>query len=153
MTRALATLLLLTLTLVGCGSSDSEKKTGKDKDGFSQAADTSTCTADAQAFTGTVPANYPKDFPLPSGAVLYNVEDRGNDGAIGTAVVKASLKDVLGVMNGTAQDAGFKVTGGETEEHDAEANWTGNGFRGRWAIRESAKCDGEIVIQVLAKRQ
>ena len=54
--------------------------------------------------------------------------------------------------NGPTQDAGFKITSGETEEHDAEANWSGNGYRGRWAIKESAQCDGDVVIQVLSKR-
>ena len=47
---------------------------------------------------------------------------------------------------------GIAVTAekGETEAHDAEAEWKGNGFHGRWAIRESAKCSGETVIQVLS---
>jgi len=47
-------------------------------------------------------------------------------------------------------DAGFRVTNGETEEHDAEANWTSGDQEGRWAIRESADCPGETVIQVFA---
>jgi hypothetical protein len=152
--RARLTLLVLApLLLSACGGQAEKEKESGSREGFEKAADTQTCVADAKPFTGAKPAGYPQDFPLPQGAVLFNVEDRGDDGVIGTAVVKATLKDVLGVLNGQAQDDGFKVTNGETEEHDAEANWEGNGFRGRWAIRESAGCDGEVVIQLLSKKQ
>ncbi len=137
----------------GCGSdveSDAEKAREK---GFEEAADTSTCLADAKPVDlSTVSSGYPKDFPLPEGAVAYNAEDRGKDGVIVTAVVDSSLKEVLAALNGPTQDAGFKITSGETEEHDAEANWSGNGYRGRWAIKDSAQCDGEVVIQVLSKK-
>lgn len=69
-----------------------------------------------------------------------------------TVITSDSLKNVLAALNGPAQDAGYKVTSGETEDHDAEANWRGNGYRGRWAIKESAKCSGEVVIQVLSEK-
>lgn len=139
----------------GSGSSGSESASEKAKEGagFEKAADTSTCVADAKAYSGTLPASFPRAFPLPDGTVLYNVEDRGADGVIGTGVVKAGLDDVLAVLNGKAQDDGFAISDGETEDHDAEANWAGNGFRGRWAIRDSATCDGEVVIQLLSKQQ
>ncbi len=148
------------LLLAGCGSGSggadsgaAKAKEAMEKAGLEKAADTSTCIADAKPFSGTLPANFPRAFPLPDGTVLYNVEDRGTDGVIGTGVVKAGLKDVLGMLNGKAQDDGFAVSNGETEDHDAEANWAGNGFRGRWAIRDSATCNGEVVIQLLSKKQ
>ena len=53
-------------------------------------------------------------------------------------------------LNEDAVAAGFEITDGETEEHDAEANWTAGEHDGRWAIRESGTCPGETVIQVLA---
>ena len=62
------------------------------------------------------------------------------------------FKDVLAALNGPAQKAGFQVTNGETEADDAEASWSGNGYTGRWAIKESASCPGETVIQLLSKR-
>ncbi len=150
-------LLLAALLLGGCGSGSGGSSNAADPDageaGLGKAADTQTCVADARKYAGPLPADYPRDFPLPRGAVLFNVEDRGADGVIGTAVVAADLRTVLAELNGPAQDQGFKVTGGETEDHDAEANWEGNGFRGRWAIRDSASCDGEVVVQLLAEKQ
>jgi hypothetical protein len=149
----LAALGLVPVLLAGCGgSTDRAAKKEPEKAVLGKAADTQTCVARAKP-AASIPAGYPRNFPLPQGAVLFNIEDRAADGTIGTAVVKSSLKSSLSVLNGPAQDAGFKITEGETEKHDAEANWTGNGFRGRWAIRESASCPGEVVIQVLAKKQ
>ena len=151
--RALA-LTLVALSLSACGgeggAESAQQKSAEQSLG--KAADASTCVADAKAVSGSTPAGYAKDFPLPSGTVMFSVQDRGATGVVGTGVVKASLKDVLATLNGTAQDAGYTITTGETEKHDAEANWSGNGFRGRWAIKESATCSGEIVIQVLSAK-
>ena len=133
-------------------SSSASSASAGEEDGGKEAADTSTCVADARPYTGTPPAGFARSFPLPRGAVLFAVQDRGADGVVATAVVKASLRTVLAHLNGPAQAKGFKVTEGETEEHDAEANWTGNGYRGRWAIRDSAACPGEVVLQLLSKK-
>ena len=116
---------------------------GKDK-----AVDPGTCVAQAKA--AALPSSFPR-FPLPKGAVVFGVEDRGSDGTIATGIVKAPIKQVLAAMNGAAAE-GFKVTSGETETHDAEANWSGNGYVGRWAIKDSVTCPGEVVIQVLARK-
>ena len=145
--RATATGLALLLALAACGG-ESESEREHEHEGLSKAADRNTCLADAHRTT--LPQTFPRDFPFPGRTVVYDVEDRGNDGTIATGVTDLPFKQVLAALNGPAQKAGFKVTEGETEEHDAEANWEGNGYRGRWAIRESGSCDGETVVQVLA---
>jgi hypothetical protein len=146
---AVAASLLLLPTACGGGGSD---KGAQDPDagGFSTAADTETCVKEATAVTST-PDGYPASFPLPAGTVVFNVEDRGEDGVIATGVTATPFDDVLAAMN-AAKRSGFAITSGETEEDDAEANWTGNGFVGRWAITKSATCPGETVIQLLSKR-
>ncbi|MCW2867976.1 MAG: hypothetical protein JWR20_2164 [Marmoricola sp.] len=158
-----ATVVLLTAGTAACGGSGasssgptkeaSASATAGDGDHGEEAADTSTCVADARAYAGTPPAGFARSFPLPRGAVLVGVQDRGADGVVATAVVKAGLRTVLAHLNGPAQAQGFKVTEGETEEHDAEANWSGNGYRGRWAIRDSTACPGEVDLLLLSKKQ
>lgn len=140
-----ATLLLLT---TDCGSDRAAQD--PDVGGFSAAADTDTCLKDATQVR-SVPDGFPKNFPFPEGTVVFNVEDRGKDGIIATAVTDTPFKDVLAAMN-ASRKVGFKITSGETEEDDAEANWTGNGYVGRWAIKKSAACPGETVIQLLSKK-
>jgi hypothetical protein len=144
-----AALIALTSCSGGERHADSDVHDG-DAGGFSAAADIDTCVARATA-VATTPAGYAKTFPLPQGTVVYHVEDRGADGVIATGVTATPFDDVLDAMN-AAERAGFHVTSGETEEDDAEANWTGNGFVGRWAIKKSASCPGETVIQLLSKQ-
>jgi hypothetical protein len=145
-TALVSALLVLT---AGCGSTgaSADPDAGGDQ---TAAADTSTCLADAHP-VGDLPAGYPTDFPLPDGTVVYHVEDRGQEGVVATGVTRTAFPDVLTALN-AATSAGFKVTEGETEDHDAEANWIGNGYTGRWAIRESASCPGETVIQLLSRQ-
>ena len=146
---AVAAVLLLVPTACGGGDSDTDVQ-DPDAGGFSAAAETDTCVKDARQVTST-PDGYPTDFPLPSGTVVFHVEDRGEDGVIATGVTRTPFDDVLTAMN-AAKKAGFEVTSGETEEDDAEANWTGNGYTGRWAIKKSSTCPGETVVQLLSKR-
>jgi hypothetical protein len=145
-TATVAAILFLATACGGGGADASDP----DADGTSAVADTGACVKDASQVTAT-PDGYPADFPLPSGTVVFHVEDRGEDGVIATGVTATPFDDVLTAMN-AAEKAGFQVTEGETEEDDAEANWTGNGFTGRWAIKKSATCPGETVIQLLSKQ-
>ena len=142
---------LATVGLAGCGSD--EKKQDADKDAgheFSAAADRNICKADAKPLGSPYGDGFPQEFPFPPQTTVYDYEDRGDTGAIVTGITSAPFKDVLDHLNHAAVDAGFAITEGETEEHDAEANWTSQEYRGRWAIRESATCPGETVVQVLA---
>lgn len=155
--RRTASLLAATAVVAaltgGCGggAASGDKGAGHDPDAAAKAVDTKTCRADAKPVAPSAyPAAFPAAFPFPGRTVVYDVEDRGADGVVATGVTDEPFKQVLADLNGTAQQAGYKVTSGETEDHDAEANWTGRGHHGRWAIRESATCSGETVVQVLA---
>lgn len=146
---ALAAVALLASTLTACGGEP--KKTEQDaKESFSAAADLSTCTDQATPAKTPYGSGFPQDWPFPPKTVVFNAEDRGADGTIVTAISSTPFKQILAFMNHDVVGDGFKIEKGETEEHDAEAEWEGNGFRGRWAIRESAQCPGETVIQVLS---
>jgi hypothetical protein len=139
----------LLLLPTACGGGRDSGTADPDAGGLSAAADTTTCADEATQVTST-PDGFPDDFPLPSGTVVFNVEDRGKDGVIATGVTTTAFDDVLSAMN-AAKKAGYRVTSGETEEDDAEADWTGHGYVGRWAIKKSASCPGETVVQLLAK--
>jgi hypothetical protein len=145
-------LVALGVVLAGCGGGQGESE-ARDPDAAtgSAAADTSTCVDDAKAVT-TTPDGYPTDFPLPEGTVVFHVEDRSSAGVIATGVTATPFEDVLAAMN-AAGKAGFRVTSGETEADDAEADWVGNGYVGRWAIKKSATCPGETVVQLLSQRK
>jgi hypothetical protein len=91
--------------------------------------------------------------PLPSGAVPVDVRHSSNNRVIVTSVVPSAEKDVLAAMQRNFSSAGLKLTEGETEEHDAESNFTGNGITGRWGIRELTGCDGPATrIDVVVRK-
>ena len=143
---------ICTLTLTGCGS-DSSPKAAAEKTSeanFTTAADEGVCTSEATPLDEPYGDGFPADWPFPPDTVVYNVEDRGASGTIVTAVSSAKFASILDFMNKDVVDAGFEIERGETEKHDAEAEWRGSDFHGRWAIRESGQCQGETVIQVLA---
>ncbi len=144
--------VLLGGALTSCGS-DEKKESASEREAeqeLGKAADQSTCLADATAVDEPYADGFPDAFVFPPQTTVYNVEDRGEVGVIVTAVSATPFKDILDFLNHDEVDAGFKITSGETEEHDAEANWRTDGQTGRWGIRESASCEGETVIQVLA---
>ncbi len=164
----LSSAVVLTLALAtgvaGCGGSSSSDAGGSEAtgaetsgaetssgEGLDKAVDEGTCSDEAtpldQASYGDT---FPADWPFPAATVVYGFEDRGSSGAIVTAVTATPFQDVLDFMNQDVVSAGFEIEQGETEEHDAEAEWRGTDFHGRWAIRDSSTCPGETVIQVLA---
>jgi hypothetical protein len=155
---ALAAALLLGLPLLaGCGGdSEAEESTSEQareqaaEQELDTAADRSTCRAEAEAVDTPYADGFPQAWVFPPATTVYDVEDREGTGVIVTGISSAPFADILDFLNHDAVDAGFAVTEGETEEHDAEANWKSGDQVGRWAIRESADCPGETVIQVFA---
>lgn len=140
-----AALLCSSLTACGGGSGSSSQQPGKNV-----AADLKTCRASAKTAPAPYGADFPPGWPFPPQTTVFHVEHRARTGSIVSAVSSARFKAILDFMNQDVAGAGYRVQKGETEAHDAEADWTGKGFRGRWTIRESASCPGETVIQVLS---
>ncbi len=138
---------LLVPGLAACGESDREKQAERT---LARAADLTTCQDAADPATKPYGRSFPAGWPFPTDTVVFHAEDRGSDSTVVTAISSAGFRSILDFMNEDVVAAGFRIEKGETEEHDAEAEWTGNGFRGRWAIRESASCPGQTVVQVLS---
>lgn len=147
---ACAAALLSAVSACGSGEEGESESEHEAEQQLDKAADQNTCLADAEAVDKPYADGFPDAFVFPPRTTVYNVEDRGDTGVIVTAVSATPFEDILDFLNHDEVDAGFTITSGETEEHDAEANWRSDGQTGRWAIRESSACDGETVIQVLA---
>jgi hypothetical protein len=139
------------LVLAGCGGDPKPGGAeGAGEHGLEKAADRTVCAADAEAVPTPYGGQFPAGWPFPAGTTVYDVEDRGEQGTIVTAISTAPFRTILDFLNDDVAGHGFRVESGETEAHDAEAEWEGNGHRGRWTIRESQQCPGETLLQVLA---
>ncbi|WP_148615766.1 hypothetical protein [Nocardioides rubriscoriae] len=152
-TVALAGALLLSSgTLAGCSSDSSAESDRDETEGsvLADAADLTTCTADATPVAAPYGDGFPSDWAFPPQTTVYDVEERAGAGTIVTGVSTAPLDDVLAFLNDDQPAAGYTITGGETEDDDAEADFTLAKHSGRWSIRESSACEGETVIQVVA---
>jgi hypothetical protein len=107
------------------------------------------CPADATEVD--LPAEFPA--PLPEGAIVVAVQERDDDRTVVTAVVPAAEPDVLVDLQAAYPEAGLTLTEGETEERDAESNFTGDGVTGRWGIRELTDCESPATrIDLVVRR-
>jgi hypothetical protein len=109
------------------------------------------CSKDAVAKQVSLPDGFPADFPMPPGTILYSVDNRGADGIVVTGVTATAFKSVLSSLQADLPAHGYTAKEGETEPHDAESNWTSAGYDGRWAIREIPQCNGETLVNVVAR--
>lgn len=144
--------------LGGCGGGTGVGSATGDHDGdsaaerasestLSHAADQTVCRAAARPVADAAD-ELPAGWSFPPASTAYDVERRAGVGTIVTAVTATAFGRVLDHLNHA--EPGVRITSGETEEDDAEASWTADGYTGRWAIRRSATCPGETVVQVLS---
>ncbi len=150
MRAQLALVLVTAAALTGCGGGDRDEEKKAEAQLRSSGAPTPVCVD--QAKETEIPTAFPSDFPLPDGAKVHATEERSGGRTIVYAVVDSDEKDVLKVMQTDVPDAGFELTECEVEERDAESNWKGNGYTGRWAIREIAGCTEQTSVTVLSAK-
>jgi hypothetical protein len=146
---------LLVPALTGCGGGAGAPSAARDTDTASgspgiETVDQTICRADATAAPDATGKGFPSSWVFPPETTVYHREDRRGAGVILTAVTQTPFDDVLHFLNTDEVARGFAITDGETEEDDAEANWTSPGYVGRWTIRKSGTCPGETVLQVFA---
>ncbi len=105
------------------------------------------CATDAKAVS--LPPAYPSRAALPGGYPVTKVETRSGDRIVITAVSPKAFPATLADMQRTFSTNGWTLSEGEVEKDDAESNFEGNGFRGRWAIRAIEQCPGNTSVSVV----
>lgn len=136
---------VLGASLVSCGAQASGSTNGS-----AQGAALPAC---AKAGTPIArPAEFPAAFPLPPGTVITSREDRSGGRIIINTVVPLNVKGVATFFERELPQAGFKPDKGESEPGEAEAEFDGNGYRGRWKTNDIGGCPGAATLTVLAQR-
>jgi hypothetical protein len=121
------------------GTADAGKEDGADQEkGAEQAGTPQSVDCPDEATAVDLPADFPA--PLPEGSVVVAVQERDGGRTVVTAVVPEAEPDVLADLQAAYPEAGLTLTEGETEERDAESNFTGDDVTGRWGIRELTDC-------------
>ncbi|MGN6090061.1 MAG: hypothetical protein ACTHNT_12305 [Actinomycetales bacterium] len=95
------------------------------------------------------PEALPADFPLPTGLRITDVESRSEGRLVIQGVTQQDFTAVLHELQQALPKAGYQLSEGEVEPHDAESNFASSTTKGRWAIREVEGC-GTLVSLVTA---
>ena len=135
-----ATALVLAGALTGCESAEQKAME-------STADQMSVCARDASAVE--LPAAFPSKAALPNGYLVTHVESRDGGRVVVTAVSPKPFRDTLKDMQATYARNGWSLSEGEVEADDAESNFSGNGLKGRWAIRAMDACKGNTAVSLV----
>jgi len=150
---ALPCALLLAAVLSGCDGSTGSSET--DVDAASRATVQSGTPKSVDCSPSAKAVDVPSSFtaPLPAGTVVVAVGTRSGGRTVVTGVVPKAEAEVLTDLQRVYKSAGLTLTEGETEERDAESNFTGNGIVGRWGIRQLSDCSPVATrIDVIIKK-
>src|SRR2546426_10898054 len=94
----------------------------------------------------------PPSIPLPDGTVISSRRRRLGS-TVWSGVAPGSLDDVRASFVKRLRSAGYDISGGGGEEHDAEAEVEGNGVRGRLKLRDVAGCSGAVSGAIATRGQ
>lgn len=96
-------------------------------------------------------AEFPAGFPLGPGTVITKAEPRSGNRMVIESVMPMPWATALDYLNAAIPGAGFTMSGGESEPNlEAESNYAGQGFRGRWVLHTIANCPDASTLTVLA---
>jgi hypothetical protein len=106
------------------------------------------------ACAGSVPAvttesPLPSDFPLPAGTRITSATTLSQNQILVAGLVPADLQEAAAFFNEMLPERGYQVGVGDAEATEAEAPFTGNGFRGRWRVNEIPACPALTLTLVL----
>jgi hypothetical protein len=98
-----------------------------------------------------LPGAFPERFPLPRGAVVREGRDDGSTMNV-EALVPGEIRDVAESLLAGLPDAGFELGEGDSEEHEAESHFSGNGFAGFFKLNTVGGCAGANTLAVVLTR-
>jgi hypothetical protein len=96
-------------------------------------------SCDAKATTASLPASFPKAFPLPPSTVVTSV-GQGAGGTFVRGVVPLSLKKAAAFFRRRVPEAGFEPGEADAEPWEAESEFSGHGVDGKWKVNELPAC-------------
>lgn len=68
-------------------------------------------------------------------------------------VVPADLQAAASFFGDALEAGGYRQGLGDSESNEAEAPFTGNGFRGKWRVNAIAQCPAAVVLTLVFIKQ
>ncbi len=143
--------VLLATVLAGCGAASSVADPDRAAGGTTSPATGTTtpvvCAKDAKPVA--LPDGFPTQAGLPRGYVVTAVEGRTGSRMVVSGVSPKDFTATLADMQRLFSANGWTMSEGEVEADDAESNFSGNGVKGRWAIRAIDQCEGNTSVSLV----
>ena len=89
---------------------------------------------------------------LPDGAVITTVEQRDGGRTVITATAPTPFTELLDRVRAGYTAHGLTQLNGEAENGDAESDFTGQGYKGRWGLRQVNGCPTNTTISVVVAK-
>lgn len=86
---------------------------------------------------------------LPTGSVVYARETREGS-TLWHIVTPGSIESAVSTLKKKLRSDGYAVTGGEVDEHDAEAEFSRGSDTVRLRLTELQACTGAVDVQLAA---
>jgi hypothetical protein len=99
------------------------------------------------------PAGLPADFPLPPGTVVTASSEPHTGQLVLAGLIPADLQDAASFFNDSLRVSGYRQGLGDSESNEAEAPFTGNGFRGKWKVNSIAGCPQAVSLTLVLIKQ
>jgi hypothetical protein len=99
------------------------------------------------------PPALPADFPLPPGTVVTANSEPHTGQLVLAGLVPADLEGAASFFNESLTESGYRQGLGDSESGEAEAPFTGNGFRGKWRVNAIADCPSAVVLTLVVIKQ
>jgi hypothetical protein len=144
--RALLIASVLALVLAACGGAEEPEPP-------SSAAPSAALPACAGgAAVVALPAGVPSDFPLPPGTRVTSASSLTETQHVVGGAIPGDLQDAAGFFDRALPERGYQVGVGDAEGGEAEAPFTGHGFRGRWRVNEIPDCAALKLTLILIRQ-
>jgi hypothetical protein len=99
------------------------------------------------------PPALPAGFPLPPGTVVTASSEPHSGQLVVAGLVPADLQDAASFFNESLPAGGYRQGLGDSESNEAEAPFTGHGFRGKWKVNAIAGCPEAVALTLVLIRQ
>ena len=133
---------MLPLALLACGTP-----------GSTTTPTTEAAAIPACAKAGTpvaTPSSFPSSFPLPPGTVVTSTQNSAG-GVILNAVAPGEIDSTKEFLETQVPKAGFDLDGTESEDNEAESEFEGHGYKGRWRLHSISGCPNALTLTLFAQ--
>lgn len=130
--------------LGGCGGGDDDSSSSSSEGG---APAVPACGKRGSSISR--PSGLPPDFPLPPGTVITSSQRPHPGQLLIGGVIPADLRGAAVFFTDELPARGYQLGIGDSEQGEAEAPFSGHGFRGKWKVNGILNCPNAVTLTLV----